>query len=135
MKATEANLLKFLKKSPQFVIPIYQRNYSWLPDECRQLWADLLRAVRNDAVAAHFIGSIVYVERALSTVTSQEAMLVIDGQQRLRTSCLLIAALANPIEKAELSEPLESFSARKLRNYSLPNPDEEGERHFKLLLA
>ena len=41
MKATEANLLKFLKKSPQFVIPIYQRNYSWLPDECRQLWADL----------------------------------------------------------------------------------------------
>ncbi len=135
MKATEANLLKFLKKSPQFVIPIYQRNYSWLPDECRQLWADLLRAGRNDAVAAHFIGSIVYVERALSTVTSQEAMLVIDGQQRLTTSSLLIAALANHIEKGDLGEPLEGFSARKLRNYYLLNPDEEGERHFKLLLA
>jgi len=135
MKATEANLLKFLKKSPQFVIPIYQRNYSWLPEECRQLWADLLRAGRNDAVAAHFIGSIVYVERALSTVTSQEAMLVIDGQQRLTTSSLLIAALANHIEKADLGEPLEGFSARKLRNYYLLNPDEEGERHFKLLLA
>ncbi len=66
MKATEANLLKFLKKSPQFVIPIYQRNYSWLPEECRQLWADLLRAGRNDVVAA-FIGSIVYVERALTS--------------------------------------------------------------------
>ena len=135
MKATEANLLKFLKKSPQFVIPIYQRNYSWLPDECRQLWADLLRAGRNDAVAAHFIGAIVYVERALSTVTSQEAMLVIDGQQRLTTSSLLIAALANHIEQADLGEPLEGFSARKLRNYYLLNPDEEGERHFKLLLA
>jgi uncharacterized protein with ParB-like and HNH nuclease domain/predicted transport protein len=135
MKATEANLLKFLKKSPQFVIPIYQRNYSWLPDECRQLWADLLRAGRNDAVAAHFIGSIVYVERALSTVTSQEAMLVIDGQQRLTTSTLLIAALANHIEHADLGEPLEGFSARKLRNYYLLNPDEEGDRHFKLLLA
>lgn len=135
MKATEANLLKFLKKSPQFVIPIYQRNYSWLPDECRQLWADLLRAGRNDGVAAHFIGSIVYVERALSTVTSQEAMLVIDGQQRLTTSSLLIAALANHIEQADLGEPLEGFSARKLRNYYLLNPDEEGERHFKLLLA
>ena len=58
MKATEANLLKFLKKSPQFVIPIYQRNYSWLPEECCQLWADLLRAGRNDVVAAHFIGSM-----------------------------------------------------------------------------
>jgi hypothetical protein len=95
MKATEANLLKFLKKSPQFVIPIYQRNYSWLPDVCRQLWADLLRAGRNDGVAAHFISSIVYVERALSTVTSQEAMLVIDGQQRLTTSSLPGASRAS----------------------------------------
>jgi uncharacterized protein with ParB-like and HNH nuclease domain/predicted transport protein len=135
MKATEANLLKFLKKSPQFVIPIYQRSYSWLPEQCRQLWSDLLRAGRNDDVAAHFIGSIVYVERSLSTVTSQEALLVIDGQQRLTTSSLLIAALANHIEKTGLSEPLEGFSARKLRNYYLLNPDEEGERHFKLLLA
>lgn len=35
MKATEANLLKFLRKSPQFVIPIYQRNYSWTEEQCR----------------------------------------------------------------------------------------------------
>jgi hypothetical protein len=38
MKATEASLLKFLRKSPQFVIPIYQRNYSWTAVQCRQLW-------------------------------------------------------------------------------------------------
>ena len=37
MKATEANFLNFLKKSPQFVIPIYQRTYSWTERECRQL--------------------------------------------------------------------------------------------------
>ena len=61
MKATEAKLLEFLKKSPQFVIPIYQRTYSWGERECRQLWDDLLRTGRNDAVAAHFVGSIVYV--------------------------------------------------------------------------
>lgn len=36
MRATEANLLKFLRKSPQFVIPIYQRNYSWTDTRCRQ---------------------------------------------------------------------------------------------------
>ena len=135
MKATEANLLKFLRKSPQFVIPIYQRNYSWTADECKQLWSDLMRAGRDEAVAAHFIGSIVYVERSLSTVTNQEAMLVIDGQQRLTTSTLLIAALANHVDKAELGEPVEGFAARKLRNYYLLNPDEEGERHFKLLLS
>jgi uncharacterized protein with ParB-like and HNH nuclease domain len=33
MKATEAKLLHFLKKSPQFVIPIYQRTYSWTEKE------------------------------------------------------------------------------------------------------
>jgi len=135
VKATEANLLKFLKKSPQFVIPIYQRNYSWTEEQCRQLWTDLLRAGRLEKVTAHFIGSIVYVERGLSNVVQQEALLVIDGQQRLTTSTLLIAALANHFESKGVSELLETFSAKKLRNYYLLNPDEEGERHFKLLLS
>ncbi|CAM8660720.1 COG1479 Uncharacterized conserved protein [Comamonadaceae bacterium] len=135
MKATEANLLKFLRKSPQFVIPIYQRNYSWTADQCRQLWSDLIRAGRDDKVQAHFIGSIVYVERGLSSVTSQEALLVIDGQQRLTTSTLLIAALAKHFETQGLGELLEAFSNKKLRNYYLLNPDEDGERHFKLILS
>lgn len=135
MKATEANLLKFLRKSPQFVIPIYQRNYSWTAAQCRQLWFDLMRAGRDEKVQAHFIGSIVYVERGLSSVTSQEALLVIDGQQRLTTSTLLIAALAKHFETQGLGELLEAFSNKKLRNYYLLNPDEEGERHFKLILS
>lgn len=135
MKATEANLLKFLKKSPQFVIPIYQRSYSWTEEQCRQLWIDLLRAGRLESVTAHFIGSIVYVERGLSNVVQQEALLVIDGQQRLTTSTLLIAALAKHFENKGVGELLETFSAKKLRNYYLLNPDEDGERHFKLLLS
>lgn len=135
MKATEANLLKFLRKSPQFVIPIYQRNYSWTESQCRQLWADLMRAGRDEKISAHFIGSIVYVERGLSCVTSQEALLVIDGQQRLTTSTLLIAALAKHFETQGLGELLEAFSNKKLRNYYLLNPDEDGERHFKLILS
>ena len=48
MKATEAKLLDFLKKSPQFVIPIYQRTYRWTERECRQLWDDILRTGSND---------------------------------------------------------------------------------------
>jgi len=135
VKATEANLLKFLRKSPQFVIPIYQRNYSWTLAQCQQLWGDLMRAGRNDQVTAHFIGSIVYVERGLSSVTSQEAMLVIDGQQRLTTSTLLIAALAHHFQSQGISELLDTFSFKKLRNYYLLNPDEEGDRRFKLILS
>jgi uncharacterized protein with ParB-like and HNH nuclease domain/predicted transport protein len=135
LKATEANLLKFIRKSPQFVIPIYQRNYSWERAQCVQLWNDLLKAGQKDAVKAHFLGSIVYVERALSSVTNQEALLVIDGQQRLTTSILLIAALERHFEEEGLEEVLDTFSARKLRNYYLVNPDESGDRHYKLLLS
>lgn len=135
MKATETNLLKFLKKSPQFVIPIYQRNYSWTEAQCQQLWSDLLRSGRDEQINGHFIGSIVYVERGLSTVTTQEALLVIDGQQRLTTCTLLIAALAKHFEANQLPELLDSFSARKLHNYYLLNPEEDGERHYKLILS
>jgi uncharacterized protein with ParB-like and HNH nuclease domain len=68
-------------------------------------------------------------------VVQQESLLVIDGQQRLTTATLLIAALAEHFEKNTLDEILDSFSARKLKNYYLVNPDESGDRHFKLLLS
>jgi uncharacterized protein with ParB-like and HNH nuclease domain/predicted transport protein len=135
MKATEAKLLKLLKNAPQFVIPIYQRNYSWTQEQCRQLWQDLLRAGRNDKVSGHFIGSIVYIQRGLSTVVQQEPLLVIDGQQRLTTATLLIAALAEHFESKGIAEVLGAFSAKKLRNYYLFNAEEEGDLHFKLLLS
>jgi uncharacterized protein with ParB-like and HNH nuclease domain/predicted transport protein len=137
MKATEAKLLEFLKKSPQFVIPIYQRTYSWTEKECRQLWEDILRTGTNDAVSAHFVGSIVYIEKGLYQVSSQSPMLVIDGQQRLTTLTLILAALARALDKLDEAnrEPLDGFSPRKLRNYYLVNPEEEGERHYKLILS
>ncbi len=132
MKATEANLLHFLRKSPQFVIPIYQRTYSWTERECRQLWEDILRTGRNDHIAAHFIGSIVYIQKGLYQVSSQSPLLVIDGQQRLTTVMLILEALARRLGD---SEPLDGFSAKKIRSYYLLNPLEEGERGFKLLLT
>ena len=132
MKATEAKLLDFLKKSPQFVIPIYQRTYSWTEKECRQLWDDIVRTGRDARIAVHFVGSIVYIEQGLSQVTHQAPLLVIDGQQRLTTVTLLVAALANALGEAE---PVEGFSAAMLRGYYLLNPLEKGERKFKLLLS
>ena len=132
MKATEAKFLDFLKKSPQFVIPIYQRTYSWTERECRQLWDDIVRTGCNDTIAAHFVGSIVYIERGLYQVTSQSPLLVIDGQQRLTTVMLVLEALARRVGDAE---PVDGFSAKKLRNYYLLNQLEEGERGFKLLLT
>jgi uncharacterized protein with ParB-like and HNH nuclease domain/predicted transport protein len=132
VKATEAKMLTFLQKAPQFIIPIYQRTYSWTDKECRQLWDDILRAGSSDAIAVHFIGSIVYVEQGLSQATHQAPLLVIDGQQRLTTASLLIEALARALGDGE---PVDGFSAVKLRHYYLSNPLESGDRYFKLLLS
>ena len=132
MKATEAKFLGFLKRSPQFTIPIYQRTYSWTEAQCRQLWEDILRAGANDKIFAHFIGSIVYIEKGLYQVSSQSPLLVIDGQQRLTTVSLIIAALARHLGD---SESIDGFSAKKLRHYYLLNPLEDGKQRYKLLLT
>ena len=137
MKATEAKFLDFIKKSPQFNIPIYQRTYSWTERECRQLWDDIVRTGENDEISSHFIGSIVYIEKGVYHVTSQSPLLVIDGQQRLTTISLLIAALIKVLEEETegKQEPVDGFSPRKLRNYYLTNPEEEGDRRYKLILS
>ncbi|MDQ5884444.1 MAG: hypothetical protein QG556_784 [Pseudomonadota bacterium] len=132
MKATEIKLIDFLHKSPQFVIPIYQRIYSWTEKECLQLWEDVLRSGSNDTISAHFIGSIVYVEKGLYSVASQSPLLVIDGQQRLTTITLLIEAVARALGN---EEPVEGFSTKKLRDYFLVDPREEGEKKYKLILS
>ena len=132
MKATEANFLKFLGHSPQFVIPIYQRTYSWAERECLQLWKDILRTGGNDAILAHFTGAIVYIEEGVHQVIQLSSLLVIDGQQRLTTVMLILEALARRVGNGE---PVDGFSAKKIRSYYLLNPLEEGERGFKLLLT
>lgn len=133
MKATEAKLVEVIRKAPQFTIPIYQRTYSWTERECRQLWDDILRVGRDERVAVHFLGSIVYVENGLSNQTDRAPLLVIDGQQRLTTVMILFAALRGAL--GDDDEPFDGFSKRKIENRYLRDPDEEGERSYKLLLT
>ena len=83
MKAVQANLLELLKKATQFVVPIYQRVYSWDDPECEQLWKDIVRTGSNDATGEHFTGSIVYVEKDQGTIAQAQPALLIDGQQRM----------------------------------------------------
>jgi uncharacterized protein with ParB-like and HNH nuclease domain/predicted transport protein len=132
MKATEALLLSVLKSSPAFVIPIYQRTYSWTERECQQLWSDILRAGRDPKATAHFVGSVVYIQEGLYQVTANSPLLVIDGQQRLTTVTLLLEALARQLGD---TEPIEGFSAAKIRSYYLSNPLEAGDKFYKLLLT
>ena len=137
MKAVDTNLLELLKKSHRFVVPIYQRVYSWGEDECEQLWQDILRAGRRKNLNNHFTGSIVYIERDDGTRTSREPDLIIDGQQRVTTVTLLLAALAARLEKLPENErePHPGFAPKKIRGLYLTNEYEEGEDYFKLTLS
>ena len=134
MKAVEANFLKFLKRSDQLEVPIYQRTYSWTRPECLQLWSDIVRASNGD-VEGHFIGSIVYIDTGIYQVTGANAIEVIDGQQRLTTISLLLLALSRALDADGDGSP---STARKLhRDYLLQEEDDdEGvEARYKLLLT
>ena len=138
MKATETLLFKFLQKSAQFIIPIYQRQYSWNHNQCEQLWKDIERAGSQDQ-EGHFIGSVVYVESGLYSHSDVPQLLVIDGQQRLTTTTLLIAALSQEIRE-RMAETggvvVEGTNAKKLKNYYLCNDNEEGtDLYYKLVLT
>lgn len=132
MKAKEAKLLNFLQTAPQLVIPIYQRIYSWSLKECEQLWDDILRCGLDENNQGHFIGSVVYIENGLYSVTSQSPLLIIDGQQRVTTVSLLIAALAEAVGEQEF---IEGFSQAQLRGFYLTNPLLSGEKRYKLILS
>jgi uncharacterized protein with ParB-like and HNH nuclease domain len=132
MKATEANLLKFLQGTKQFIIPIYQRTYSWKLSECQQLWDDIRHAAESDSVSGHFIGSVVYIERGLYQISTVPRLLVIDGQQRLTTISLLLSALGKVIEETPADADI---TRRRINNYYLFNSEEEGDERYKLLLT
>lgn len=137
MKAVDANLLELLKKSTQFIVPIYQRVYSWGEAECCQLWDDVLRAGGRPDLANHFTGSIVYIERDQGTIVAAEPDLIIDGQQRVTTVTLLLAALADHLDTLPEGErePVDGFAPEKIRGLYLTNVYETGDKFFKLLLS
>ena len=137
MKANETKCLHFLKQPKQFQIPIYQRPYSWTRRQCEQLWKDVARAGDDADTDSHFVGSIVYIHDGLFAASDLPRLLVIDGQQRLTTLSLLILALADEAERRIEAGEGDDLDAepRKLRNYHLVNPEEEGELRYKLLLT
>ena len=93
MKANEVSLNDFLSQTKtQFVIPVYQRNYDWTEEQCKQLLYDILEAgTKKESV--HFIGSIVFIHEGVYTSSEVKQLVVIDGQQRLTTFSLLYLAL------------------------------------------
>ncbi|WP_033756351.1 DUF262 and DUF1524 domain-containing protein [Helicobacter pylori] len=131
MKAGEATLLGFFEQNQtnQFVIPIYQRLYSWGKEQCKQLWDDIIKIGGNDKMNGHFIGSILYVRDGN---THSSPLLIIDGQQRLTTITLLFIALRDHL--SDEVKILEKFSREKIESY-LINNNKDGDKKFRLILS
>ncbi|EIE30028.1 DUF262 domain-containing protein, partial [Helicobacter pylori] len=126
MEAKATTLLRFFEENQnnQFVIPIYQRLYSWKKEQCKQLWDDIIKIVGNDKMNGHFIGSILYVLDG--NTHSNNPLLIIDGQQRLTTITLLFTALRNHSSDEDKRKKIESY---------LINSDKDGDKKFRLILS
>ncbi|GHS51164.1 DUF262 and DUF1524 domain-containing protein [Helicobacter pylori] len=125
MEADATTLLKFIKDNQknQLVIPIYQRVYSWEKEQCKELWDDIIKIGGNDKMDGHFIGSILYV---LDRIThSNNALLIIDGQQRLTTITLLLTALRDHW----------SDKRKEIEDHYLINSNKDGDKKFRLILS
>lgn len=92
----------------RFIIPVYQRNYDWKTENCKQLYDDLIKVVRRGR-KSHFFGSIVSVHND----SEFNEYLVIDGQQRLTTISLLLLAMYNLMKNGVLT-PAKGNLAEKI---------------------
>ena len=129
MQAINNPFVALVNGTKQFVIPAFQRDYSWTAEQCGQMWNDIVRAGSIDG-GNHFMGSFVYVAGNTTAVFS--SWLVIDGQQRLTTLTLLLVALRNHIRESAWSgsEP----TPQQIDAYFLKNEHESGERKYKVAL-
>ncbi len=105
--------------------------YSWEKEQCKQLWDDIIKIGGDDKMDGHFIGSILYV---LDGIThSDNALLIIDDQQRLTTITLLLTALRDHLNDED--EFLEKFSRQNIQKHYLINSDKDGDKKFRLILS
>lgn len=134
MKAIDSPFTKIINGTTQFIIPVFQRDYTWEPEpQCSQLWRDVLRAARGSSETGHFLGSIVYAPTG-DNLAGFTRYLLIDGQQRLTTLTLLVTALRDHIQETGWAGAEGGPTSRRLDAYFLKNIQEEGDREQKLVL-
>lgn len=116
MNAYKTNLLELITGTygKQFVIPIYQRNYTWDTEHVDKLLNDVDRLLQNkdsldDEDFSHFLGTVIYLDIEGSKGITERS--VVDGQQRIVTMFLMLYALRNIAKKKiDIDEKFNQFS-------------------------
>ncbi|KGF11907.1 hypothetical protein HMPREF1639_06820 [Peptostreptococcus sp. MV1] len=128
MKGSECRLIEYMEGSKKrFIIPVYQRNYDWKIQNCKQLYDDLVKVIKNKR-KSHFFGSLVSVYEPSGRNTE---FLVIDGQQRLTTVSLLLLAMYNLI-KSGIVTPRDAFIDNQIYEDFLVDKYQPEETRVKL---
>lgn len=128
MNAFKSNIYKYLGGTCQYLIPLYQRTYSWERDQCARLWSDIVN-LHNTHREGHFVGSIVRIDE--DSAAGSTLAMIIDGQQRLTTLTLLLVALRD-YAKANADC---GVNPNKITDTLLLNQYETGNAKYKLLLT
>ena len=140
MDANDLNFMDFLgQRKTRFVIPVYQRNYDWEQEHCKQLLDDILQCGHSDKISAHFLGSIVYIHDDIYSTSRVKELTIIDGQQRLTTITLIwlvIYKLAQKLEREELVEEIyESYIVNKREAEKLKlRPTENNDKALNYII-
>ncbi len=130
MEVDDSNIFDILNGKKQFLIPAYQRIYSWTIEQCDRLWKDIVD-MQKEGKEGHFVGSIVNIaEKTKATGVSKYT--IIDGQQRITTLTLLLAALRD--YGNEHPEDT-SIDPEEINNELLKNQYGKNDEKYKLLLT
>lgn len=130
MDAQKCNIYRILNGDRQFIIPVYQRYYTWNIEQCDRLWNDIVNMqIQNKS--GHFVGSIVNIAEKTGPGVLEKYM-IIDGQQRMTTLTLMLVALRN--YSADHKED-KSINFKQIENVLLKNEYENGDERYKLLLT
>jgi len=123
----KTGLLELLKKTSggQFVIPVYQRNYIWTAFKEVKQYLNDLEDILNKKYKSHFFGIIIYLDTRINFSTNEFS--IIDGQQRLTTTFLILYAI-----KRLMLEKGDNVSAQALENQYLINQYADEGHKFKL---
>ena len=124
MKGSETKLVSYMQGSDKrFVIPVYQRNYDWKTENCKQLYDDLIKVIRRGR-KSHFFGSIVSVHND----GEFNEYLVIDGQQRLTTISLLLLAMYNLMKNGVLTPEKGNLAEKIYKTYLIDEWQDDDTR-------
>ena len=127
MKPSIQTLGHILYSPSQYVIPVFQRNYRWEEPQWQKLWESLIEVQAPGKTGNHFMGFLVFVP-GLPEPGKHTTFHLVDGQQRLATSSILLAAIRNVARRAG-----DQDLANEIHDYYLVHPLKRGDQHFRLL--